>query len=148
MDGLEEKAELNQKLVAIGATAGSVGLALQHIVMEAHLAPALSLSMTLTAVIGWAIFAVGIVRARNLGRTEAGSEYLETLRADERLAAIRARAFIFGFGAMMGVQVVMLVLWTLTSGDLHFLTIPVAASSTIAAGVTGAVLRNLILTDR
>ncbi len=50
---------------------------------------------------------------------------------------------------MLALQVVMIILYVLFGHtDTGLLSVPVAASSTIAAGVTGVVLRYQILTNR
>ena len=67
-----------------------------------------------------------------------------------REANQRLTAFTFGFAFRLGVQVVFLVLWTLFGHtDTGLLSVPVAASSTMAAGVAGAgALRRLQVLGR
>jgi len=148
-DDAESRSELNQRLTAYGATVGAIALAMQHIFIEVHLHGWPSMTLTVTSLLGWAALGIGVARNRKLGKTPEGKAFFEQARKDERLIAMRAQAFTFGFAFMLGVQVVLLVLWTLFGHiDSGVLSIPIAASSTIAAGVTGAVLRYQTLASR
>ena len=148
-DDAESRCEINQRLTWFGATVGSVALAMQHIFIEVHLHGWPSIALTVTSLLGWSAFGVGVVRNRRLAKTAEGKAFFEQARKDERLIAMRAQAFTFGFAFMLGVQVLLLILWTLFGHtDTGLLSIPVAASSTMAAGVTGAVLRYQTLTNR
>lgn len=148
-DDAESRSETNQRLTAFGATVGAIALALQHIIIEVHLHGWPSIALTITSLLGWTAFGVGVLRNRKLRKTPEGKAFFEQARKDERLIAMRAQAFTFGFALMLGVQIVLLVLWTVFGHtDAGLLSIPVAASSTVAAGVTGAVVRYQTLTNR
>lgn len=148
-DDAESRSETNQRLTAFGATVGAIALALQHIIIEVHLHGWPSIALTITSLLGWTAFGVGVLRNRKLRKTPEGKAFFEQARKDERLIAMRAQAFTFGFAFMLGVQIVLLVLWTVFGHtDAGLLSIPVAASSTVAAGVTGAVVRYQTLTSR
>lgn len=148
-DDAESRNETNQRLMAFGATVGAIALALQHIIIEVHLHGWPSIALTITSLLGWTAFGVGVLRNRKLRKTPEGKAFFEQARKDERLIAMRAQAFTFGFAFMLGVQIVLLVLWTVFGHtDAGLLSIPVAASSTVAAGVTGAVVRYQTLTSR
>lgn len=149
IDDAEARYELNQRLIATGAIIGSVALAGQHIFTEVHLHGWPTLVITITSLFGWAAFGLGIFRNHQLGKTQEGKAFLAQARTDERLSTMRSQAFTYGFATMLGTQVVLLLLWTvLGQADGGWLSIPVAASSTIAAGVAGAVLRYQFLTNQ
>ncbi len=149
VDRAESRADSNQRLIMYGAVVGSVALALQHIVVEAHLHGWPIIAVTLTSLVGWAVFAIGIFRNKRLDKTPGGREFFRQVRTDERLIAIQSQAFSFGFWSMLAVQVILLLLWVFFGHlDTGLLSIPVAASSTIAAGTTGAVIRYQILINR
>lgn len=148
-DDAESRCETNQRLTAFGATVGSIALAGQHIFIEVHLQGWPVVLLTLTSLLGWIVFGVGALRNRRLGKTPDGKLFFEQARKDERLVAMRAKAFTFGFTVMLALQVVMIVLYVLFGHtDTGLLSVPVTASSTIAVGVTGVVLRYQILTNR
>jgi len=147
--GAEDQSDLNQKYMAFGATIGSVALALQHIALEGHFPEAVAFVFSIVSVFGWIMFGVGIFRNYKLNKSAEGRAFFVRAKSDERLVSIKSRSFMFGFGTMMAVQVLLMILYVAGGPDgIHFLTIPVAATSTIAAGVTGAVLRNLSLINR
>jgi hypothetical protein len=145
----ESQYESNQRLTAFGAALGAIGMALQNLTAELlpHSWPLVSIALTVQ--IGWVVFAVGVLRNRKLGRTREGRAFIEQARTDERLVRLRAEAFMAGFGVMLGLQVFMILLATV-GGDvlMEVLTIPVATSATIAAGVSGAVLRYQTLSSQ
>jgi len=148
-DDAESRAESNQRLIMYGAVVGSVALALQHIVVEAHFRGWPTIAVTLTSLAGWVIFGFGIFRNKRLNKTREGRDFFRQVRTDERLTSIQSQAFSFGFWSMLAVQVILLLLWVAFGHlDTGLLSIPVAASSTIAAGTTGAVIRYQILTSR
>jgi len=149
LNDAESRCEANQRLTAFGAAVGSIALALQHILIEVHLQGWPVVAITLTSLLGWIVFGIGVLRNRRLGKTPDGKLFFEQARKDERLVTMRARAFTFGFTVMLALQVVLIVLYVAFGHtDTGLLSVPVAASSTIATGVTGAVLRYQILTNR
>jgi len=146
---VESRYEANQRLVAIGAILGSVGLAVQHIFVVADIHGWPIPTIVFTALTGWLIFGIGTVRNWMLGNTSSGRAFMEYARSDERLLVLRLKAFTTGFFAMLGMQVILLIAWMILGhSDAGILTIPVIAPATIAAGVTGTVLRYQILSNR
>ena len=99
-DDAESRCEINQRLTAFGATVGAIALAMQHIFIEVHLHGWPSIALTVTSLLGWIAFGVGVVRNRRLAKTPDGKTYFEQARKDERLIAMRAQAFTFGFAFM------------------------------------------------
>jgi len=142
-------ADKNQRLIAYGAIVGSVMLALQHAAVASHFHGWPQMLVTALSLIGWGAFGLGTIRSVRLKRTPEGRAFMEHLASDERLVSIRARSFAAGFFAMLGMQVVLLLLWVIL-GHLgaEWLNVAVAAPATIAAGVTGSVLRFQNLSNR
>ena len=146
---LENSIDKNQRLISFSAVIGAVFLAVQHILIEAHAVRWLSIGASLLAATGWMIYLYAFFKAKSLLSSDEGKVLAEQMAGDERLLAIRAESFTWGFAAMIGFQVVLLVAYMMLQGvDTHVMSIPVAATSTIAAGVTGATLRQLNLSKR
>ena len=143
---IESRVDANQRLVSFGAVTGSLMLALQHITIEAHAPSWLNVLVTLASSAGWIVFLYAAYKNRKLFMTAEGLEYKKQIEGDERLMTIRNQAFMWGFGAMLVIQVVMILAWTFF--ELHFLTIPVSTTATMAAGITSAVLRFQILSSK
>lgn len=145
----EARYEMNVRLTSYGATVGSIGLAVQNILSELHVRGWVPVLMVLLTLGGWIVYGVGVYRNRRLGKPPGGRAYFEQARTDERLKAIRSEAFTWGFAAMLALQAVLLLVWSLTQPvSTGLLSVPVVASLTIAAGVTSAVLRHQILIRR
>ena len=145
----ESRCDTNQLLTSFGAIVGSVAMAGQNIFTEMHFHGWLVFAITMTSLGGWLVFGMGALRNRRLGQTPEGKAFFEIVRSDELYGAHRSQALAVGFAAMLGVQVILLVLWAMFSQTgFGLLTISVAASSTIAAGVAGSVIRYQILTNR
>lgn len=143
---IEARVDANQRLVSFGAVTGSFMLALQHITMEAHAPNWLHLMATLTSAGGWMVFLYAAYQNRKLFMTEEGLAYRRQIEGDERLMTIRNQAFMWGFGGMLLLQVLIILLWSFL--EPHFLSIPVATTSTMAAGIATAVLRYQTLSNK
>ncbi len=146
---IELLSERNQRLIAYGAVLGSVMLAIQHIMIAAHFHGWHTVTTSIVSIIGWAVFGLGLFLNVRLKRTPEGRAFTEHAAHDERIIIIRSQSFAFGFAAMMLFQVLLIVL-SVVFGHLEteLLSVPVVAPATIAAGVTGAVLRFQILSNR
>ena len=139
---IEDSVDSNQRMGAFGAVLGSILLALQHILIEAHVFGWLPAAVIIASVVGWMIFLFAVWRNQRLLNTQKGKAYASQIKGDERLMSIRTEAFTYGFVAMLIVQVVLIVLWTGFGATVdHILSIPVAATVTMAAGISAAVIR-------
>lgn len=146
VSNLESKVDANQRQYSFGAAAGSALLALQHIVQEAH-GPEWMVAVTaLSSAAAWMVFLFAMLGNQKLFKSPEGLAYRKQLEGDEILQRIQKEAFAWGFGGMLTVQVVMILLFSFF--EPHFLTIPVAATSTMAAGIVTAVLRYQTLWSR
>ncbi len=141
--------ERNQRLIAIGAVLGSLMLAAQHVLIASHVHGWITSAVSVTSLVGWVLFGIGMILNVRLKRTPEGRAFSEHAARDERIIAIRAKSFAFGFAAMMLFQVVLIVL-SVVLGHLEteLLSVPVVAPATVAVGVIGAVLRFQILSNR
>ena len=143
---IELRVDANQRKVSFGAATGSAMLAIQHIVQEAHGPDWLIVGTAVTSAAAWIFFLIAIRQNQQLFKTPEGLAYRKQLEGDEMLQRIQKEAFAWGFGGMLALQVVMILL--LSFLEPHFLSIPVATTSTMAAGVVAAVLRYQILLTR
>ncbi len=143
---IEQRVDANQRLVAFSAATGSILLAIQHIVIEAHGPEWLSVSSSMASAAAWLLFLVAMFKNQRIFKTEDGKAYRAQLEGDEILQRIQKEAFTWGFAVMLMIQVVMIL--TFSFFDPHFLSIPVAATSTMAGGIGIAVLRYQILWSR
>jgi len=143
---LELSVDANQRLISFGAAAGSALLAIQHIGQEAHGPDWMVAATALTSAAAWIVFLVALRRNQRLFKRPEGLAYRKQLEGDEMLQRIQKEAFTWGFGGMLATQVVMILLFSFL--DPHFLTIPVAATGTMAAGIVTAVLRYQTLWSR
>ena len=132
----------NQRLISYGAIVGSVMLALQHVAIGAHFHGWPQMVVTVLSLLGWGVFAFGMYRSVRLKQTPEGKSFAEGIAHDERLLSIRSKSFASGFFAMLAMQVVLIVLAVVFGPEYpDWLSVVVAAPATIAAGVTGSVLR-------
>lgn len=138
-NGIEQRVDANQRLISFGAVTGSIMLALQHIVIEAHGPDWLALATILTSAAAWMVFLFAVRGNQKLFKTTEGMAYRRQVEGDELLQRIQKLAFSWGFGGMLMVQVILILVYSFF--DPHFLSIPVAATSTMAAGIGAAVLR-------
>jgi hypothetical protein len=139
---LEDRVDAYQRLIAWGAVVGSIMLALQHILIEAHFKGGLPTAVILASTAGWMVFLYATWQTRRLLASPEGTAYAAQISGDERLLSFRTEAFTYGFAAMLIVQVLLIVLWTGFGESVdHILSIPVAATVTMAAGISAAVLR-------
>lgn len=136
---IETRVDANQRLVSFSAVTGSFLLALQHLVESAHGPTWLRIPVTLGAVGAWLLFLYALRQNQKLFRSPEGEAFKAQLLGDELLQGIQKEAFAWGFGGMLLTQVVFILVYTLF--EPHFLSIPVAATSTMAAGICTAVLR-------
>lgn len=116
---------------------GSVCMAIQFGLTSAGVSGFPILASAVSSLAGWTVFGIAVFRTRSLNSTEAGRAFLAQAVTDERLAAIRNRAFTNGFAAVVVLQAIFLVA-PLLIGDL--LNVTATASLTIAVGVTVALL--------
>ena len=139
---LESRVDANQRLISIGAVTGSVMLALQHILIEAHVRGTVPKLVIVASAGGWLLFLYAFWQNRRLFKSEQGKVFAAQLTGDERLMSIRNEAFTFGFAAMIMIQVGLIILWSGSSDAVqHVLSIPVSTTVTMATGITAAVLR-------
>ena len=143
---IESRVDANQRLSSFGAVTGAIMLALQHIAIEAHWPEWLQLSTILVSASGWLIYLWALRQNKRMFATPEGLAFKEQIEGDELLQSLSKEAFVWGFAGMLLMQVVLILTWTMF--EPHFLTIPVAATSTIAAGVSAAVLRHQTLWNR
>ena len=136
---IESRVDANQRLVSFSAVTGSFLLALQHIAEGAHWNPWFSIPITVAVVASWLLFLVALRQNQKLFLSEQGKAFKAQLLGDERLQGIQKEAFTWGFAGMLLMQVVFILLYSFF--EPHFLSIPVAATSTMAAGICTAVLR-------
>jgi len=146
---VELLSERNQRLIAFGAVLGILMLVAQHVLIATHFHGWVIVSASTVSFIGWALFLLGAYLNRRLKGTPEGRAFIEHAAHDERIIHIRSQSFAFGFTAMMAFQVLLIVL-DLVFGHLEsqLMSVPVIAPATIAAGITGAVLRFQFLSSR
>lgn len=136
---IETRVDANQRLVSFSAVTGSFLLALQHVVVESHGPNWLRIPVTLGSAGAWILFLYALWQNQRLFKTPAGEAFKAQLLGDELLQGIQKEAFAWGFAGMLLMQVVFIIAFSFF--EPHFLTIPVAATSTMAAGICTAVLR-------
>lgn len=146
---VELLSERNQRLIAFGAILGILMLVAQHVLVALHLHGWVIIATSLVSFIGWALFLFGTYLNMRLKRTPEGKAFTEHAAHDERIIIIRSQSFAFGFTAMMLFQVLLIVLSVVFGHlDTELLSVPVIAPATIAAGITGALLRFQFLSSR
>lgn len=143
---IESRVDANQRLVSFSAVTGSFLLALQHVVEGAHGPGWLRLSVTLGSAGAWLLFILALFQNQKLFRSPEGLAFKAQLLGDEMLQGIQKEAFTWGFAGMLVMQVVFILVYSFF--EPHFLSIPVAATSTMAAGICTAVLRYQTLWSR
>ena len=142
LDIVEQKMDALQFQLSVGAIAGSVALAIQHMVISVHSTSWVTGLVSAISVAGWALFGIALFRMNRLGKSAAGKAYNANAQRDERIKSIRSEAYAFGFWAVVVFQAFILIAWVFFH-DMHrgLLTVPVVAPTAIAIGVTASLLR-------
>lgn len=130
----EDRFDTLQRLTTLGAALGSLSMAVQYTLSESGIDGIPVLVAALSSLVGWALFGVMIMKTRRLGTSPEGKTFLSQAVNDERLNAIRNRAFSTGFVAVITLQALFLLLDVLLVNTA--ITAPITAPLTIGIGVT------------
>lgn len=143
---LEKRHEQLQVRLLIGVAVGMLGLTASEFLKQIETGGGWSVGVSVFTLLGWLIFIIAFFQLRRLGTVDTDGQFAKAVFDDELSRWYRLQAFQFAIGAVLAVQVTLILGAPLLERLYGFtLSVPFAANLTIVTVVLAGLGRFLYL---